>query len=129
MGEVRTLTAAQAAAILGVGRTTARRLFDTSAGRAGTRDTATGERRFDPGWVAERAARSPRSVHTGISVADAARRLGVARTTVRAWFDRDRPNSGTFVEGGRTGGGERRCSPAWVESLLREREDPSDPPQ
>lgn len=125
------LSVAEAAAAMGVGKTTARTLFDVSAGAGGTVDPATGARRFDPSWVADQAARrihrQSQSVPDALSVAEVAARIQVGKNTVRRWFDRDQPMSGVVVEGGRTGGTERRCDPGWVaavEAGLRARLNP-----
>jgi len=127
------LTAAQAAAAMGVGKTTARRLFDASAGAAGTLDPVTAARRFDPAWVqaqaARRAAKATRSLAGSLSVAEVAARLRVGKTTVRRWFDRDQPTSGHVIEGGRTEGTERRCNPAWVRALEESLGRPQPPTQ
>lgn len=115
------LPVAKAAARMGVAKSTARGRFDASGGTAGTTDPETGRRLFDPAWVeaqvVRRAARSSLRVPGSLSVAEVSAALGVGKTTVRKWFDRDRPGSGAVVEGGRTGGTERRCSPAWVRGL------------
>jgi len=115
----RGLSVAAAAAALKIGRTTARRLFDDSRGTAGDRDGTTGQRRFAASWVLaeRRASLPPRSVSAELSVAQVADRLGIGKNTVRRWFDRDQPASGQVVEGGRTGGTERRCAEAWVRGL------------
>jgi hypothetical protein len=116
-----TLSVAAAAGALKISKTSARRLFDAARGAAGALDATTGERRFDPAWVAaeaeRRAGRPTRIVATTLSVAEAAARLGVGKNTVRRWFDRDRPESGTVIQGGRTGGTERRCAEAWVRAV------------
>ncbi len=117
----RHVSVAEAATALGVSRSSVLRAFDAAGPAAGERDPVSGERLFNPAWVAAevaaRAARAPRSVSASLSVAEAARRLGVSKNTVRRWFDRDQPVSGQIIEGGRTGGTERRCATAWVDAL------------
>lgn len=127
----RGLSVAEVAAMLKIGRSTVRQLFDDSYGAAGERVGPYRERRFHPAWVAaeadRRASRQPRSVATELSVAEVAERLDVGKNTVRRWFDRDQPASGRLIEGGRTGGTERACAEAWVAGLevaLARRESP-----
>lgn len=128
----RGLSVAEAAAALKIGRTTARRLFDASQGAAGERG-ATGERYFAAAWVAaeavRRADRPAPSVSGELSVAEAAARLGISKNSVRRWFDRDQPGSGRVVEGGRTGGTERRCAAGWVQGVEQALRRPPAPPQ
>lgn len=120
----RHVSVADAAATLKISKRWMRQIFDASAGAAGERHPDTGERLIDVDWLqaqlAERASRPARSVPDSLSVSEVATRLGVAKNTVRRWFDRDQPDSGEEIEGGRTGGTERRCSAAWVERLERD---------
>ncbi len=129
----RYLSAAEAAAALGVGKSWVRDLFDAVGPAAGTRDPETGERQFDPAWVAAqaelRSARRTRTVAGTLSVAEAAAQLRVSPNTVRRWFDRDQPGSGTVIANGRTGTSERRCSTVWLDALRPTLRSTQAPPQ
>ncbi len=128
----RFMTVADTAAALEISKRYTRQIFDESAGAAGERDPATGARLFDPAWVESRSEarrqRPARSVPDSLSVDEAATRLRVSKNTVRRWFDRDQPDSGERVEGGRTGSTERRCSKTWVEGLAGELDASRDTP-
>ncbi len=117
----RHMSVAEAATILKIAKSTVRRNFDAAGPTAGERDPDTGERLVAAAWVrdqlASRRERQTRTVPASLSVSEAAKRLGKGKNTVRRWFDRDQPRSGVAIEGGRTGGVERRCSAAWVEDL------------